>query len=149
MTRLLDDTVRVAATPGAIRALLHDSEALRRVLPGCESLEADGPGAYRAVLALRVGFMTLRADATTEIDDPGPGHPIRLDISGRPRGLVGSFSVRIPFELDADGDGTTVRYAIDLVVSGRLAAFGAPLLRDTARRQVGELVANVERELRE
>ena len=42
---------------------------------------------------------------------------------------------------------TEVTYSIDLQVTGRLASFGAPLLRDTLRRQVAELIANVDREL--
>jgi carbon monoxide dehydrogenase subunit G len=61
--------------------------------------------------------------------------------------------VSVPFDLapvsDADGDGpaTEIQYVIDLQVTGRLAAFGVPLLRDTLRRQVAELIVNVEREL--
>ena len=38
-------------------------------------------------------------------------------------------------------------YAIDLHVTGRLASFGAPLMRDTLRRQVAVLLTNVDREL--
>ena len=38
-------------------------------------------------------------------------------------------------------------YSVDLHVTGRLASFGAPLLRETLRRQVAVLLANVDREL--
>ena len=34
-----------------------------------------------------------------------------------------------------------------MTMSGRLATFGAPLLRDTLRRQVAALIGNLEREL--
>jgi hypothetical protein len=36
---------------------------------------------------------------------------------------------------------------MDLAATGRLASFGTPLLRDTARRQVHELVGNLEQEI--
>ena len=38
-------------------------------------------------------------------------------------------------------------YAVDLTVTGRLAAFGAPILRDTLRKQVAQLVDNLGHEL--
>ena len=44
---------------------------------------------------------------------------------------------------------TEVSYAVDLQVTGRLATFGSPLLRETLRRQVAVLLANVDRELAE
>jgi carbon monoxide dehydrogenase subunit G len=54
----------------------------------------------------------------------------------------------VPFELEPQADGATlITYRVDLAVTGRLAAFGRPLLRDTMRRQIAQLVANVEREL--
>jgi 2-furoyl-CoA dehydrogenase large subunit len=146
MATLIEDEVLVAAAPEAIRAMLHDPEALGRVLPGCESLDATGADAYSAVLGVRIGFMTVRADATANIDDGGPGQPVRLAISGRPRGLVGSFHVDVPFELTPEGEGTRVAYRIDLKVSGRLAAFGSLLMRDATKRQINDLVANIERE---
>ena len=56
----------------------------------------------------------------------------------------------IPFELEAITETlTAVTYRVELAVSGRLASFGAPLLRDTMRRQVAALVANLEREVAE
>jgi len=149
MTALVSDVVVVAAAPDVIRAILHDPDALWRVLPGCESLESTRPDAYQAVLAVRIGFMTLRADATATIDDSGSGEPLRLAISGRPRGLVGSFTVDVPFELKPDEHGTCIEYEVDLTVTGRLASFGSLLLRDATRRQIADLVRNIEREVQE
>jgi carbon monoxide dehydrogenase subunit G len=140
------------------------------VLPGAESIVSTGPGAFRGVLASRIQFITVRADVTATFHDAQPPRHLRLELEGRPRGLVGSFSVSIRFDMSAiDGRAqgatpippvseapvppvgevpwTEVRYAIDLRVTGRLAAFGVPLLRDTLRRQIAELVENVAREI--
>jgi uncharacterized protein len=146
VSELARDRVVVAATPAAIRTIIDDPEALARVLPGAESLVPDGPGRWRGVLATRVGFMTVRADAVATLVEEDDPDRLRIEIDGRPRGLAGSFRAVIPFSLEPVGtDRTAISYAVDLTVSGRLASFGAPILRDTLRRQVGALVGNLER----
>lgn len=148
MTALVKERVEIAGSPTAIWSVIEDPDALARVLPGAESLVPDGPGRWRGVLATKVGFMTVRADATATMNDARPPEHLRLEIDGRPRGLAGSFRASVPFDLTAlVDDRTAVTYEVDLTVGGRLAAFGAPLLRDTLRRQVAELVRNLEREL--
>lgn len=146
MSELTKDRLVVRATPAAIRAVIDDPDALARVLPGAESLVPDGPGRWRGVLATRVGFMTVRADAVATLAEEDPPDHLRIEIDGRPRGLAGSFRAIIPFSLEAVGaDQTAIDYAVDLTVSGRLASFGTPILRDTLRRQVRTLVENLER----
>jgi carbon monoxide dehydrogenase subunit G len=146
MSELARDRVVVAATPDAIRAVIDDPTALARVLPGAESLEPDGPGRWRGILATRLGFITVRADAVATLIDVAQPTQLRIEIEGRPRGLAGSFRASIPFSLEpVDHDRTAIDYVVDLTVTGRLAAFGAPILRDTLRRQVAELVTNLER----
>ena len=53
----------------------------------------------------------------------------------------------IPIELAEAGESTRIHYVVDLTTSGRLATFGAPILRDSFRKQVVALIANLERVL--
>jgi carbon monoxide dehydrogenase subunit G len=147
MSELVRETVAVAAPRDAIWALLDDPSGLARVLPGAESLVADGPERWTGVLASRVGFLTNRADAVARVTDVRRPDHMRLEIEGRPRGLAGSFQASIPFDLVEDGPATRISYVVDLSVTGRLAAFGLPILRDTLSKQVTQLVANLGREL--
>lgn len=152
MSELVRDTVVVHGDPEAIWAIIDDPVALGRVLPGAESLEPTGPGMFRGVLASKIQFMTVRADVTAVFHDAERPRRMRLQLDGRPRGMAGSFRASIPFELEPSGaiDGrsyTRISYSVDLTVSGRLAVFGAPLMRDTMRRQIAQLVANMDREL--
>jgi carbon monoxide dehydrogenase subunit G len=147
VTELLRDQVRIAAPRERIWAVFWDAAALARVLPGCESLEESAPGRYRGILGTRIQFLTLRAEVTAALQDALEPRSVRLELSGKPIGLIGSFRVLIPVELDEHPGGTVVSYQMDLQSTGRLAAFGAPLLRDTARRQVAQLVRNLEREV--
>lgn len=147
MSELVRETVRVAATRDAIWALLEDPASLARVLPGAESLVADGPDRWTGVLASKVGFLTVRADAVARLTDVRRPDHMRLEIEGRPRGLAGSFQASVPFDLIDEGTGTRISYVVDLTVTGRLAAFGLPILRETLRKQVAQLVVNLDREL--
>jgi len=152
MSALLHERVEIAAPPAAILAIIEDPAALARVLPGAEQVEATGPGRFSCVISARIQFMTVRAEVDARLSMPDPPRHLRLDLAGRPRGLAGSFEATIPFDLEpvespAPTYRTAVTYSVDLRMTGRLAGFGAPLMRDTMRRQIAQLVANVEREI--
>ena len=157
MSELLRDRSLIRGSPSDVWALLDDSAALARVLPGAESIVATGEGTFHGVLASKLQFLTVRADVDAVFRDADPPRHLRLDMAGRPRGLAGSFTVSVPFDLTpvvepdspdvSDVPETEVTYSVDLHVTGRLASFGAPLLRETLRRQVAVLLANVDREL--
>jgi carbon monoxide dehydrogenase subunit G len=147
--QLLQETMTLrAGTPDAVWRVIDDPDALRRVLPGCESLAADDDGGLRGVLAAKIQFLSVRADVTARLDDADPPRHVVVRLEGRPQMLAGSFSAVIPVELEATAEGgTRLSYAVDLSVTGRLAAFGLPLLRQTMRDQVARLVANLGTEL--
>jgi carbon monoxide dehydrogenase subunit G len=141
-------SARLSVDRDRLWPMFEDASALARVLPGCERLEAVGPGVFQGVLASRLQFLTLRADVEARILDVERPDRLRLEIDGRPKGLAGGFRASIPIELrEAEGSGTDVHYEVALSTTGRLASFGAPILRDTFRRQVAQLIANLEREL--
>lgn len=147
MSALADETVVVRVPRDRIWQAFGDADLLAQVLPGCETLSATGDGAFRGVLATRLQFLTLRADVTATLADREPPDRLRLELDGKPRGLAGGFRALIPIDLADDPDGTRIHYMVDLATSGRLATFGAPILRDSFRKQVATLIANLERVL--
>ena len=147
MSVIADERVTVRVPRDRIWPVFEDAGLLARVLPGCEGLEAAGTGVFRGVLATKLQFLTLRADVTATLRDVEPPDRLRLELDGRPRGLAGGFRAAIPIELADAGSDTSVHYQLDLTTTGRLATFGAPLLRDTFRKQVATLVTNLERVL--
>jgi 2-furoyl-CoA dehydrogenase large subunit len=143
--------VRIRGTPEGVWAFLWDADALGRVLPGCESILAEGPGTYRLVLAMRTALLTVRADATATLHDPDPPRTVRLTLDGTPRGLGGAFHVEIPITLLEEGvpedAQTRIEYDVDVRVTGSMAAFGQGILRDAIVREVQGLAADIEREI--
>jgi 2-furoyl-CoA dehydrogenase large subunit len=148
MSVLAEEQVVVAVDRARIWPVFGDATMLGRVLPGCEQLEAAAPGTFRGVLATKLQFLTIRADVTASLVDLRPPDHLQLELDGRPRGLAGGFRAIIPIDLADDPGGTRIHYRLELTTTGRLASFGAPLMRDSFRRQVATLVANLERELR-
>jgi carbon monoxide dehydrogenase subunit G len=147
MSLLAEEMVVVRVPRARILEAFADADLLGRILPGCEELIATGEGAFRGVLATRLQFLTLRADVTATLADLAFPDRLRLLLDGKPRGLAGGFRAQIPIELAEVEEGTRVHYTVDLTTSGRLATFGAPILRDSFRRQVATLIANLERVL--
>lgn len=143
------DTIEVGATPEAVWGVLDDSTILGRVLPGCESIVRLAPDRFAAVIATRVQFLTVRSDVVATLHDADPPRHLRLVLEGRPRGLGGSFRLDVPFDISPIGPGrSSVSYSVALELAGSLAGFGGPALTDALRHQVGELVGNLEREIR-
>jgi hypothetical protein len=145
--RLLEDEILVDAPRDRLWELVDDLPAIQRILPGCEELEQLAPNRYRAVMRTKIQFITLRVQGTAELADLHPPDHVRLAISGRPLGLIGSFVVSVPIDVTEVDGRTRGAYAIDLELTGRLAAFGAPILRATVKAQVREMLENLRREL--
>ncbi len=142
------DRVEIAGTPSAIWSILDDPAALCRVLPGCESVEPDGPDRLRLVLVSRLQMMTVRTDAVATFSERRPPTHLRLELDGTARRIGGSLRMVVPFDLElVDPTRTRVTYAIDLTVSGTLAMAGTRAIRDAMRTEIGALVGNIEREL--
>jgi carbon monoxide dehydrogenase subunit G len=141
------DEVVIAGAPEAIWAILDDPSALGRVLPGCESVSATGPTTFQIVLAVKVMFMTIRADVSAAYHDLDEPRHLRLAIDGRPRGVSGAFVASIPIDLVPEGARTRVRFSVDVSATGALASFGPDAIRGAMRDMVGQLARNVEREL--
>lgn len=147
----MSSDVWIHGTAADVWAFLWDADALGRVLPGCESIRAEGSGRYRVVLAMRTTLLTVRADATAALLDADPPRAVRLTLDGTPRGIGGTFHVEVPISLaeetGPDGSGTLVEYDVDVRVTGSLAAFGPGMLRDAIVREVQGLAADIEGEI--
>jgi 2-furoyl-CoA dehydrogenase large subunit len=147
--------VEIRGTPAEVWAFLWDADALGRVLPGCESLTAEVPGRYAAVLKYPTPFLTVRADATAELHGPVEPSSVLLVLDGRARGIGGTFHVRIPLTLATVPDAaasadprTRVGYSVDVRATGALASFGTGMLRDAIADQVEGLASDIGAEIR-
>jgi carbon monoxide dehydrogenase subunit G len=143
--------VGIRGTPEQVWAFLWDADALARVLPGCESIRAEGPGRYRAALAVRIPLFTVRGDVVAELHDPVAPREVVLTLDGTTRGVGGTLHVRLPIALEwtesVGGHVTLVRYDVEVKATGAIGAFGPGVLRDALVDEVAGLAVNIEREI--
>jgi carbon monoxide dehydrogenase subunit G len=143
--------IAIRGTPEQVWAFLWDADALARVLPGCDSISAEGPGRYRAAIRVRVPLFTVRGDVVAELHDPVAPREVALTLDGTTRGLGGTIHVRLPIALEPtaspDGALTLVRYDVEVVATGAIGAFGPSVLRDALVDEVAGLAVNIEREI--
>ena len=111
--------------------MLQDPALLRRVIPGCHSLDVTGPNAYRAEVSLGAGPVRGRFNATVRLYELDPPHAATLE--GRLIGALGTAGGTGHIRLMAVPEGTRADYDYDIAMSGKVAAVGGRMLDAAAR----------------
>ena len=103
-----------------------DPTVLEKALPGCEKLEAVGPGEYKATLKVGVGPIKGTFEGKVKLSDLEPPNRYRMAVegSGGPGFVRGDAGMQMS---DVDG-GTKVSYDADVQVGGLIASVGQRML---------------------
>ena len=118
--------------PGAVWDALMDPDVLAGCIPGCRSIEPDGPDRYRAAVNVRVGPVSGRYAATVALSDLNPPHSYRMAIEGS--GSLGFASGVSTITLTPAGaGGTTVHVDADSQVGGAVARVGQRMMGSVAK----------------
>lgn len=126
---------------------LNDPEVLRACIPGCESVEKTGEGAYAVGVAVALGPVRARFKGTLRLEDvvPPSSYTLRFDGQGGTAGFAkGSSQV----SLAEDGAAATIlRYTANAQVGGRLAQVGSRLIDASALKLADDFFAAFERQV--
>jgi carbon monoxide dehydrogenase subunit G len=114
--------------------MMQDPEVLARSMPGCESLEAIGPGEYRMKMKMAMASLSGAFDGKVTIADPSPPDSFRLLVEGT--GKIGFMKGEGLLKFSPQGEGTEVTYEGDVQVGGTIAAIGQRLIDSTARMMI-------------
>ena len=112
--------------------VLMDIEVLGSIIPGSKGLQEVGENKYESKLAVKVGPVNGKFEASFELVDVNEPESYRLLVEGKgPAGHVaGAGTIRL-----AQDDGATVmHYAGDARIGGKIAAVGQRLLNVAARQ---------------
>jgi uncharacterized protein len=128
------DTASIPRNREAVWKALNDPDVLRKVVPGCETLESLGNDRMRAQVALKVGPIKARFTGEITFSDVVP--LVSYVISGEGKGGIAGFakgtaSVRLE---EAGPEQTLLHYHTRVDVGGKLAQLGARLLDSTAQK---------------
>jgi carbon monoxide dehydrogenase subunit G len=132
-----DGEHRIGAPRAKVWQALNDPALLALCIPGCEKLEATGPGTYAATLALRVGALAARFSGLLSLTDVIEAQSYTLKGQGQ-GGVAGFVSGSAHVTLTDDGDATLLRWNAAGEIGGRLASVGGRLLHGFAVKTANE-----------
>jgi len=136
----------VAAPRERVYEALRDPAVLARTIPGCRSLDAVGPDAYRMTISAGVAAIRGTYEGSVALSDPAPPESFTLRAQGQ--GAPGTVDATVRVMLsEADGEGTRVEYDADATVGGMVGGVGQRLLAGAARKTATEFFAAVARDL--
>ena len=134
----------VSAPRRRVWELLHDPDALQRMVPGCQSLEAESPTKFSATLAVGVGPIRGRFSGTVEIEDVVANESYKMTLNGQ--GPTGFVSGEGTITLSDDGDGTLVAVEADAQIGGTLAQIGSRMIQTAVRMLMGQFFEALSKE---
>ncbi|MBR7825056.1 SRPBCC family protein [Actinospica sp. MGRD01-02] len=127
--------------------LLGDVERIAPCMPGAQLTGVDGDE-YRGTVKLKVGPMTTQYLGTATIEErDAEHHTMSLRARGRESRGQGSADATVTASLLPDGDGTVVRVATELRVTGKVAQFGKGVIEDISRKLMDQFATCLERKL--
>ena len=117
----------IPASVDATWQALNDPESLKACIAGCESLEATGPDAFAAVVALRVGPVSARFKGNLQMTNivPPTSYTINFDGQG---GVAGFGKGSADVALTPEGEQTRLKYTARAQVGGKMAQVGSRLI---------------------
>jgi len=124
---------RIPAPRETVWEHLNDPDTLKNCIPGCESVERTADNEFTAKVTAKVGPVKARFTGKVTLSDLDP--PAGYTISGEGTGGVAGFAKGgAKVSLEADGEATIMRYAVQAQVGGKLAQIGSRLIDGTAKK---------------
>jgi len=139
----LQGSVTVDASQEKVWKVFLDPTQLCKVLPGCEGARQLDATHYEAVMSIKVQFMTIRSRAKGTLLQADAPHHMVGELVGEPVSMAGAFRARVTIDLVPKGNATTVQYAMDLTMLGRLASLGEAMVRKTSQQLSREFADNI------
>jgi 2-furoyl-CoA dehydrogenase large subunit len=135
----------VGAPAERVWAMLLDPKTLQAVIPGCHELWKISDTHFRAEVTLGIGPIKGRYRADVELSELDPPHGVTL--GGSAEGALGFGAGEARITLTAlDNGGTSLRYAYEAAIGGKVASTGGRLLDGAARVIIGQFFAALARQ---
>ena len=136
-------TAVLHAPADRVWAALNDPAVLVRTIPGCSSLEPNGPDSYRMTVTAGVASIKGVYAGEVALHDQQPPGSFRLRASGA--GAPGTVRADVLVRLEDGPDGTTsLSYDADAVVGGMVGGVGQRMLTGVAKKTAGEFFRAVD-----
>src|SRR4051795_2608863 len=147
----IDNRFTVHAPIDRAWQILTDVETIAPCMPGAQltGVQAGEAGEiYEGKVKVKIGPVVSEFKGTaTFVEKDGQKYRGVIDAKGRDTRGAGNASATIVIELAPDGEGTTVTIDTDLKISGKVAQFGASMIKEVSEKLLGQFVACLEGKL--
>lgn len=130
----LEGTFTIPAPREAVWEHLLNPASLAKSLPGCEKLEPDGDGTYRAEMKVGIASVKGNYHGRVQILDAVPPERFRMIVEGQ--GTGGFLKGEGTLTLVPGESGTLIGYSGEAQVGGVMASVGQRLVLAAARQIV-------------
>jgi carbon monoxide dehydrogenase subunit G len=128
---------RVSAPRDRVWDALNNPEILKQAVPGCTEMEKTSDTTFEAKVTAKVGPVKANFTGAVTLSDVNApnGYTIRGEGKG---GAAGFAKGGATVTLEADGDGTLLKYTVSASVGGKLAQIGSRLIDATAKKMAAD-----------
>jgi len=123
---------QLAATQQQAWDALNDPEVLKACIPGCESIEATGEGAYALVNAIKIGPVSAKFKGSIQLADVKAPESYTLNFEGN-GGAAGFGKGSARVTLAPNDGGCELGYTVNATVGGKIAQVGQRLIDGVAK----------------
>lgn len=131
----IDKSLSLDATASRVWALLLDPQAMGACVPGMESIEVLSPDEYKAVMKVKIAFVSARFTLRTRIVERREALYLKAEGAGEDAAVASSLKYTSEIFLTERPDGGTdlkIKVHVDLL--GRMGNFGLSVMKTKADR---------------
>jgi carbon monoxide dehydrogenase subunit G len=140
----IEKTLRVAARPEQVWALLLDPQVMGACVPGMQSIEVISDVEYVSHIHVKISFISAKFKIKTTIVEQRAPHYLKSEGTGEDASVASSLKQSSEvFLTELDGGQTELRMKIKVDVLGRLGSFGLNVMKTKADRMWEEFAQNL------
>jgi uncharacterized protein len=144
----LDDSFALAAPRPEVWDYVLDVKKLARCIPGVESVEQIDDTHYKGALVVQLGPAKPKFVGDVTITEKVEPERLTGFFQAKDRGAGSNIRAQFVFNLvETEPTITTAHYDCDLVIRGRMAAFGGSIITETAKQLTAAFAASMQEEL--
>ncbi|MCE7002072.1 SRPBCC family protein [Kibdelosporangium philippinense] len=141
---LIENSFDISASPDRVFEFLQDPHNVAACFPGAELTEDLGGDSYRGKVKIKVGPLSAAYAGTATIVSCDPATRVAVLLAeGKDARGSGSARAEAKMQVRAKEGGSTVTFATELTISGKLAQFGRGIMADVSNRMIAELAEQV------
>ena len=144
----IEKILTIAAPPARVWELLLDPEVMGACIPGMQSVEVVSPTEYKALIAVKIAFVSAKFRLRTTILEQRVPSYLRCEGTGDDASVASSLRQHSEMFLAEQADGSTeLRVKVKVDVLGRLGSFGLGVMKTKADRMWSEFGENLSKRI--